>query len=249
MDIYAVTKKGFDKKVSEDNVFVKNIVLNNNTAEFKNIEIPFIAAVSDGVGGNVGGNDASSFIINNFKNYDFENYLSEKSIKLFIQNINSNLLDYSKTVKGKEKMASTLSGILYSEKKLYIFHIGNTRVYCTKGNYLKQLTQDHTTYQWLKNIGDNEGAELCNKNEITNCMGGGNEQFLKSLTVFEVDWPEKNGNLIITSDGIHDYISIDDFEEIVCKNELSLNECESIIELTEKNGSKDDISIIIIKKD
>ena len=53
----------------------------------------------------------------------------------------------------------------------YLFHVGNTRVYGLQGNYLKQLTEDQTTYQWLLNIGQIEAARSVIRMQITQLFG------------------------------------------------------------------------------
>ena len=50
---------------------------------------------------------------------------------------------------------------------------------------------------------------------------------------------------MITSDGIHDYISIDLMEDIIADNSITVSACEAIITAARNAGSKDDISIVI----
>lgn len=244
MDIYAATLKGLHKEKSEDSIIIKNKVLYETVVKFKKVKFPFIIAVSDGVGGNAGGRQASQFIANKLASYKFNLNLSEENIKNFIETTNKELIEYANKMPGKEKMAATLSGIICSKEKSFIFHVGNTRIYSIIGNYLKQLTKDHTTYQWLKDIGNYEEAEFCNKSEITNCMGGGNSNYLKRLTIFEIN---SIGNMIFTSDGIHEYIELDELENIINENPQSDELCETIAELAKNKGSLDDRTIIILK--
>ena len=98
--------------------------------------------------------------------------ISTEYLKLFIEGVNKDLLYYASSSSGKENMATTLTGLIMTSDSGYLFHVGNTRVYGLQGNYLKQLTEDQTTYQWLLNIGQIDAAEKCSKNEITHCLGG-----------------------------------------------------------------------------
>ena len=50
---------------------------------------------------------------------------------------------------------------------------------------------------------------------------------------------------MITSDGIHDYISIDLMEDIIADNGITVSACEAIIATARNAGSKDDISIVM----
>ena len=51
--------------------------------------------------------------------------------------------------------------------------------------------------------------------------------------------------ILITSDGIHDYLSTDELEDTIDDYGISLQACEKLIELARQNGSKDDASVIM----
>ena len=50
---------------------------------------------------------------------------------------------------------------------------------------------------------------------------------------------------MLTSDGIHDYLSADDLEDVIDEYGISLQACEKLIELARSNGSMDDASVIL----
>lgn len=80
-------------------------------------------------------------------------------------------------------------------------------------------------------------------------MGGGNEKLLEALSVSEVSKSIENfRKIIITSDGVHEYVSIDELEEIMCYASSEKGICERVVLKTLKNGSQDDISIIVIAR-
>lgn len=136
-------------------------------------------------------------------------------------------------------MATTISALIPSENK--IIHIGNTRVYCVQGRYLKQLTTDHSTYNWLMLNGRYVEAEDCNRSEIIRCFGGGAER-LFSPEIIELG---DISNLIITSDGVHDFVDIDTLEELICSEFDAKKICENVIKCALNNGSCDDMSILV----
>lgn len=70
-------------------------------------------------------------------------------------------------------MATTFTAMIISAEKGIFAHTGNTRICQLNGSYLKQLTDDHTMYQYLLDTGNFEGAENCNRNMINSCLGGG----------------------------------------------------------------------------
>ena len=54
---------------------------------------------------------------------------------------------------------------------------------------------------------------------------------------------------LITSDGVHEYVSIDDMEDIINAEIEDTEIAESLVCLAEKNSSPDDKTIVIIRKD
>ena len=90
-----------------------------------------------------------------------------------------------------------------------------------------------------------EFAYFNRKNEITACFGAGNPALLKlkQIDVLVQDI------LIITSDGIHDYVSLDEMEDMYCDTADKGEFCQKIIDAAVKNGSVDDMSVIICVKE
>ncbi len=237
MNIIAITQKGLNKIENEDRIVIgKNIIAEG---AFKTQLANGIIAVADGVGGNNAGAVASDYVAKRISTLDD---VSESEFK----RINEELLLFASRNPNCEKMATTLSGVAYLNGVLQVFNIGNTRVYLLQGGkYLKQLTTDDTTLNYLLATGQlsyEEVESFDRKNEITACFGGGGAHLfkIKCSTIDSI-----LSSLIITSDGIHDYISVDLMEDIIANNGLTVTACEAMIIEARKAGSKDDASIII----
>lgn len=237
MKIYAFVEIGIGKSISEDTVLVGSEIIKEGF--FFSQDIPHCICVADGVGGNAGGREASEFVINKM--------LDAAADDLIVQGkeINTQLLSYASTVPGKENMATTFSGLFFNNgTPKAILHVGNTRVYAIRGMYVKQLTKDHTTVEWLKDRGQFEAAENAPSNEITACFGSGNEARLKQLSVYEIDRPYSG--YILTSDGIHDYLDDEEIEDFLTTGEFTESSFIEIANRAKANGSSDDKSIIVI---
>ncbi len=245
MKIFVYSKKGNGKNVCEDAAMVADTVISDSYFEIQT-EQTYTVAIADGVGGNAGGDCASRYVLDKLNTISIVD-MSAKYLKQFIDGINKELLHYASTISGKENMATTLTGLILTLDKSYMFHVGNTRVYGLQGNYLKKLTEDQTTYQWLLNIGQIEAAEKCNKNEITHCLGGGNTQYGSAVCVKEYDTLNAYKRLLLTTDGIHEYVSIDDLEDFVSR-EISEITMQMLADKAKANGSSDDQTIIVIDR-
>lgn len=237
--IYLMTQAGHGKDISEDTVLVGSQIYSNAT---DTVDIPAegLICVADGVGGNNAGEEASSYVLNALSDYQWSD---EDAVREKLIEINRQLVSNSKEDGKLTNMATTLSGVYIKDGELKIIHVGNTRVYAMQGHYLKQLTSDHTVYNWLKSLGRTEEAEACNKNEITSCFGGGDEKLIEKLYIQSVNEVK---TLLLTSDGIHEYVSIDDLEDIINSDIPNDEKCGAIQEAALLAGSKDDMTAVLI---
>lgn len=237
MNVIAVTQKGLNKTENEDRIIVGKTIVAGGTL-FSEIENGIIA-VADGVGGHNAGAVASHFVANKLC------HLNEISVDR-LREINDELISFSETSEEKRGMATTLSGIYCAEGKPQLFSIGNTRVYLLQSRkYLKQLTTDDTTLNYLLATGQlspEDADTFERKNEITACFGGGSQDLFKvKVTHIET----LAAPVMITSDGIHDYITVDQMEDIIEEHGLCELACVEMIKLARNNGSFDDASIIL----
>ena len=236
MNIYAITKKGVGKPENEDRIIAGKTILSSRK-HFTD-ERCTVIAVADGVGGNAGGAVASHFVAN-------ELCLLDHVDEDVLRGINDRLIALSASSDERRTMATTLSGICLSDGGVCLYNVGNSRVYLLQGGkYLKQLTTDDTTAQFLISTGKLKEEELESydrKNEITACFGGGNPELLK----LRIDRLElQSGSFMITSDGVHDHLDADRIEDLIAEYGISLPCCEEIVKAAVANGSEDDMSII-----
>lgn len=245
--VTALVKTGIGKEICDDSVFNgENIISQDAVIVIEKIESSWFA-VADGVGGNAGGHEASNYLLD-YIQCNYEKTDDEAALELLLKDANISLIDNAQKIARKEQMATTFTGVFFCNEDLKIAHSGNTRLYALQGNYLKQLTSDHTTYQWLIRQGNYEAAEMCNKSEIISCFGGGDNDLLKMLSVETILMESIPNTLIMTSDGIHDYVDIDTFEEILCE---PIPIKERVIKLWKKAqelGSNDDCSVLIMER-
>lgn len=237
MNVIAVTQKGKNKTENEDRIVVDKSIVANGTL-YTEINAG-ILAVADGVGGHNAGSVASHFIASRLCS------MNEITIEQ-MQTINNELLRASEAHIAQKGMATTLSGVCFSKSKTQLFSIGNTRVYLLQsGKYLKQLTNDDTTLNYLLATGrllPEDADKFDRKNEIMACFGGGSPDLFKiKITTME----PLISPIMITSDGIHDYLTVDQMEDIIEKIGICERACAELVDAARKSGSCDDASIIL----
>ena len=241
MQVYWSTIKGTDKAESEDRVLVGQRISFEETSQAV-IDHGFVA-VADGVGGNYGGADAASFVCQSASTID-------QPSKILFQRINHLLIEKSSSDYAYN-MATTFSGIYMVPGKadFVVFHVGNTRIYAIQAEkYLRQITEDDTVVQRLIKTGkltEREAENYSARNEITACFGGGKETLLQMDEIHLRDKVPKQ--ILLTSDGIHEYLSIDEMENILsCVDDDKIKLVKAMVEQAIVNGSQDDCTAIFV---
>lgn len=236
---------GYGKAECEDTAVFNNTLVNDKTILLAS-DVFRCVGVADGVGGNAGGRIASRYVTHQMSQADFLS-MTQQDIHAFVTDINKDMIAHAASISDKSEMATTLTCVVAAKDGYYLIHAGNTRLYVMQGAYLKQLTVDHTTYNWLIECGQYEAAESCRKNEINCCFGGGSQHYANRLVVEKVFDDYFPDTLILTSDGIHDFVSIDCMEDALSSGYSDSEAAQIIADTARKNGSSDDTTIIILR--
>lgn len=244
MRVSVLSESGINKMESEDAVIVNNLIIRE---AWENIEIDQmeIVGIADGVGGNAGGKEAADFLLKKLISLDKE-FDNKTELSLKMKMINNELIEEAKTNILKSKMATVYSGIIANQNRYYTIHIGNTRIYAKQGRFLNCLTEDQTMKALHERNGNYGAADKCNPSEIYSCFGGGEPKLFQYMEIAEIDNDLLDSSVIITSDGIHEYVSIGFIEKLMNDNLEDETLLRKISDEALSNGSQDDRSIVII---
>lgn len=143
---YAKTDIGKVREKNEDYYLISN--------SLDEIQLYMLA---DGMGGYNGGEVASKLAIQSAKNYIENNFKQiskdkESIIQLIASSMEyANMVVYEKSQENKEleKMGTTLEICLIYNNKAFIGHIGDSRIYRIRKEFMRKLTQDHSYVQKL----------------------------------------------------------------------------------------------------
>ncbi len=234
-------RRGQHKAECQDTALVGGTVF-GETLTGISCTAPAWAALLDGVGGNSGGQEASRFAASELASS--EPAAEVESVRSWIAAINRRLLAEAASQEGRTQMATTLSGIFFTDDGAVLANAGNTRVYALQGPYLRQLTRDHTTLQMLRDLGGDEGT--CNPSEILCCLGGGSPRYLDRLAVSRVFERSVPHTVLMTTDGIHDILTTDEMEQILAEPGSLQEKAEKLCRMAAERGSEDDCSALLV---
>jgi protein phosphatase len=139
---------------------------------------------------------------------------------------------------------TTLTAALVMGNNAYIAHIGDTRAYFFNQNTLKQITEDHSLAQRLKDIGQATPEQVAQVEHVLyRAIGQG--------STIEVDTYMQHlppgSSLLLCSDGLWKGINDDEgLREIISSSATPQEACERLVAVANENGGEDNITGIIV---
>ena len=238
---YAKSDKGNVRETNEDYFYISN--------SLDQIQLFLLA---DGMGGYNGGEIASQLAIQTAKNYIENNFKDiEKDKDSIIQLLGSsmeyaNMVVYEKAKENPELqgMGTTLEICLIYNNKAYIGHVGDSRIYRVRKQFIRKLTQDHSYVQKLVKEGTitKEQAEHHpQKNMLMKALGC--NAFVEPDVM--VKGFLKDDILIMCSDGLSNMVDQQTIYEMASKNIEQAT--KDLVQLAKDRGGYDNITVVIIK--
>lgn len=146
-----------------------------------------------------------------------------------------------------EGMGTTLVACLFYDNKISIAHVGDSRLYRMRDNRLEQITMDHSLLQELVDRGyysQEEAQRSTNRNYVTRALG---VEPQVEVEVQEVD-VRKGDYFLLCSDGLPDMVEDEDIHLTINTFSTSVDTIgEQLIKLTNDNGGRDNVSIIVVR--
>lgn len=242
--------------VNSDNVFQKDVIGNVRTAQEDSHDIAVLTpngdvfVVCDGMGGHVGGKQASSIavksIIEHLKKEKYDQPM--QALNDALQFANMQILGYAKDHPELRGMGTTACIVLLQDTEAYIAHVGDSRIYMYMGKeqQLHRVTKDHSYVQTLVDAGqitDEEAEHHPNKNRILKALGI-KPELVPTCNVLH----PKNGDcFLICSDGLNGMITDSTIEGVLKQNIPLADKGERLIQLALEAGGQDNITVELIQ--
>ncbi len=195
-------------------------------------------AIADGVSSSLSGREAAESCVASFLSDYYstpDSWTVKTSAHKILTAINSWL--YSKGQQNSAPshnsargMITTFTALVLKSTTGHIFHVGDTRVYRLQNKSIECLTTDHR-----RTISDN--------NYLSRAMG---------IDVhLEIDYRkvelETGGMFVLTTDGVHDFISNREITKIILKNEDLDVAAREVVQYSLDKGSTDNITCQILR--
>lgn len=239
LKIDSLTDVGLVRTKNEDSMEIRQNKLGHH-----------LVLVADGMGGHNAGNVASKMaakiIAENFSKID-----KPIDYKVFVEKVtklaNHEIYKAAMLKPSYSKMGTTLSFLIYDNKKMYTGHVGDSRIYFINKNSIQQITKDHTVIQEMldsKSIGEEEAQNSPLKNVLLQALGTSKKL---SLEIKEIKPPNKF-KILLCSDGLTANVSDEEIKNIV-NCDISIEEkLKDLVELAKIKDGSDNISVLLMEE-
>ena len=238
MRVYSATDVGQKRKMNQDYVFVSENPVGN---------LPNLFVVADGMGGHNAGDYASSHAVQTLvdeirRDADFNPI---KVIRHAIETANTEILERSRREEHLRGMGTTIVVCTVVGHYAYVANVGDSRLYVIQDG-IHQVTKDHSLVQEMVRLGQMDPQSAKNhpdKNIITRAVGVSEKV---KIDIFERQL-RAGEYIILCSDGLTNMVEDSVILQILHGAGSLSDKAERLIELANKNGGKDNITVIIIE--
>ena len=191
------------------------------------------AIVADGMGSCTYPKEASEYVVKGFFSDYYstpESWTVKTSAAKVLTALNSWLYGKSTTEHAKAYV-TTFSALIIKSTTAHILHIGDSRIYRLRDGNIEQLTTDHRI--WISQ----------EKNYLSRAVGVDLHLDIDYKTVAL----ELGDVFVMTTDGIHDYLSNKQINDIASQADNLTTLAEQLVSKTLSNGSQDNVTCQIIQ--
>ncbi len=252
LDYGIICDVGGKRKGNQDSLFFSefDLIIAPGSPDSKQFSYKSILAIiCDGVSGSLKGEKGSNFVIRHLASkiigdLHLNNFnVNEELMKIqdFINQTNSELTNEFKELKNTPQ--TTLAGFLVIGQWLWMFNLGDSRIFFVKDGNINQISVDH--------IGKSTS------HEITQSMGL--KEVKPELKIFNWAYQTENDEeklsyqdnfyILACSDGLTDKVNQNEIQKILNDKSSTKNiqeKVEDLYKLSMNRGNDDNISIIAV---
>ncbi|MEG1752400.1 MAG: Stp1/IreP family PP2C-type Ser/Thr phosphatase [Christensenella sp.] len=210
---------------------------------------PYYMLVADGMGGQAAGEVASGMVCLEIEKYidelNVEN-LNEMQILSAIRSANQQLIDEVAKNSALQGMGTTLTFTAFSNDKITVAQVGDSRAYHKQGDKIYKITKDHTYVQHLIDSGvikKGTADDYPFKNIITRSVGMKNVE----VDFFMLTWQEDD-IILLCSDGLTNYTNNDILLAALLGTDALEQKAQKLIDIALDGGGKDNISVVLAQR-
>lgn len=212
-----------------------------------------VYAVCDGMGGEAFGELASSAAVRVLGEYrEMINKAAdirelEKAVDMYANEANARVLD-EVTAAGGDRGGTTLTLACVRDGKVYMYYLGDSRIYMLRNGVLTRLSRDHTVaYNMVdSNVYSEEEAERSpDRHKLTMYLGS-DEEFEGLRAGFAGSYTLTPGDrYLLCSDGLNEMCGPDEIKKILSSGKSDT--ARRLVGKALENGGSDNVTCLVIE--
>lgn len=210
-----------------------------------------LAVVCDGMGGHVGGREASNLAIQTiFAVFDQTpaGVAPQAVLGDAIRRANTAIWERGQASPELKGMGSTCVAVLTHAGGTEVAHVGDSRVYLLTQQQVFQVTKDHSLVQRLVDanmLTPEQAANHPNANQITNAFGQKPEI---EVEIRPQPFPMGAGDtFLLCSDGLSDECGPRDILEVLAPMPTCHQAAQQLVDLANARGGHDNITVVLVR--
>ncbi len=216
-------------------------VRKNNEDAFCALQEQHFYALADGMGGHNAGEIAAQVAVHVMSNavetfpHTEDLHANASFLRKSVLSANRQIYALSKKNEAYQGMGTTLSCFVLRDNALIYAHVGDSSLYQMRGR-LRRVTQDHS-------LRSHEEGIAGHRNVLTRALG------TQMHTLPELGHvPLHSGDLyLLCSDGLSDFISHRELSSLLSSNNFLEQMGKDLLSTALKNGSNDNITLLLIR--
>ena len=216
--------------------------------------------VADGMGGHQAGEVASRIVVETLRDYmsrredeteaeerDFPDALLSRDANRLLSGIylaNKSVFQAAQNEEAYRGMGSTVSSVYFTADALIAANVGDSPIYLVHNNSIEQLSVPHTVLAEQAALDPEDTRKLGDafRHMLTRAIGI-EETVMADITEIQCF----NGDiLVIGSDGLTETIDKEEIYAVVIR-ERPENACRILVDMANKRGGRDNITVIVLK--
>ena len=265
MDVFGLSHAGLVRKENQDHYLMATFHkrINVISTNLPNLEqrfpigeqrLAYVAMVADGVGGGVGGGEASAIALESLMRYVDGSvtvyYGAKANAAEFIDLLQSAAMQAHDEVRARRDaqqlrgtMATTLTLYIGVWPTYYLLQVGDSRYYVWRDGVLSQLTRDQTMAQDLVDDGILSASKAGNSpmaHVLSSAIGA--DRTIPVVTRLDADWQNVH---LLCSDGLTKHVPDTRIAEVLGSMTSAKQAAEQLMQEALDGGGSDNITIIV----
>ncbi|HEY9717110.1 MAG TPA: protein phosphatase 2C domain-containing protein [Trichormus sp.] len=234
------TDVGLKRSENQDNFFVSD----DNR----------LFVVADGMGGVMGGAEASRLAVEAIKRLWAEDQpplddelKAQAWLHDAVRTSNESVCDAADQIIAESRMGTTIVAALQGAgNQLHIAHVGDSRAYLLRDGALDTLTNDHSMVFEMMQLGQltwQQCQESPWRSILTRCIGHERDVLIDTKTIE----PSNEDWVVLCTDGLCGYVTDEKIMETIKACETAEQACSELVSCSMEVGAPDNVTVVVVQ--